>query len=346
MRDRTFPIGYIEPMRKEDAPLTEAVAEYAADARLRLEASTLRTYLHYISGFCESIPSAELRHLTPLPVKAFVNVYAAKGKIHAAHNAMIALKALSTYLAKEKVFYAPGGTPTLAGVDVPAVPKMSRPAYTHEEVLAIEAVIASLPQATLRAAVHWLQLSTAIRATETRLLSLKDVSLPCAANDYQGHIVVREENTKTEAGAREIPLDPKAAKAIRRYLSDVRPEFRGTGPEPLFLTKHGLGFSEGGWHSLHQRLRRALERRGISGYKQHRNRNTWTRDALEAGIPETAIVQMGGWGSVDMLRRYHGKLTTRELARYPTTLAKYTRTGNNSVGRQIVSPSRQGLLDT
>ena len=74
---------------------------------------------------------------------------------------------------------------------------------------------------------------------------------------------------------------------------------------------------------VHQRPRRALERRGITGCKQHRNRNTWTRDALEAGVPETAIVQMGGWGSVDMLRRYHGKLSTTELARYPTTLSKY-----------------------
>jgi hypothetical protein len=53
-------------------------------------------------------------------------------------------------------------------------------------------------------------------------------------------------------------------------------------------------------------------------------------DVLEAGVPETAIGQMGGWGSVDMLRRHHGKLTTTELKRYPTTLAKYARTINNS----------------
>jgi hypothetical protein len=59
-------------------------------------------------------------------------------------------------------------------------------------------------------------------------------------------------------------------------------------------TEDWRGFSEGGWHIMHQRLHRALERRGITGYKQHRNSNTWTRDALEAGVPETAIVQMGG----------------------------------------------------
>jgi hypothetical protein len=28
-------------------------------------------------------------------------------------------------------------------------------------------------------------------------------------------------------------------------------------------------------------------------------------------------------GSVDMLQRYHGRLTTQELARCPTTLSKY-----------------------
>jgi hypothetical protein len=43
--------------------------------------------------------------------------------VHAAHNATIALKALSTYLAKEGIFYAPGGVPTLAGVEKPSVPK-------------------------------------------------------------------------------------------------------------------------------------------------------------------------------------------------------------------------------
>ena len=50
---------------------------------------------------------------------------------------------------------------------------------------------------------------------------------------------------------------------------------------------------------------------------------TWTRDSLELGTHETAIVQMGGRGSVDMLRGYHGKLSTTELKRYPTTLAQY-----------------------
>ena len=327
MHARTFPTayanGYVEPMRREDASLADAIAEYAAEARLRLKPSTLRTYLSYLNSFTESLGNAQLRHLTPVPVKTFTGRYARNHQVHAAHNATIALKALSTYLAKEGIFYGPGGISTLAGVDLPSVPKTSRPAYTTEEVLRIEAIISTLPNALLLSAIRWLQLGTGIRANETRLLRLRDVTLPAAANDYQGHITVREETTKTAAGAREIPLDPKAAKAIRRYIADDRSAFAGHGPESLFLNEDGLGFTENSWHKMHQRLRRALEQRGINGYKQHRNRNTWTRDALEAGVPETAIVQMGGWGSVDMLRRYHGKLSTAELARYPTTLSKY-----------------------
>lgn len=322
-------------MRDESASLAEAYAEYAAEARLRLKASTWRTYDHYIPAFLASGATA-LRDITPLRVKAFVNAYTTQGKVHGAHNAMIALRAFSRWLATEKIFYAPGGLPTLAGCDLPAVPKTGRPAYTPEEVHAIERTIATHPQSALLSAVHWLQLGTGIRANETRLLKLRDVSLPTPENDHQGHIVVREDTTKTAAGAREIPLDPKAAQAIRRYVSRARPRYRGHGAEPLFLNKKGEGFSEGGWHSLHQRLRRSLDGHGVRGFKQHRNRNTWARDALEAGIPETAIVQMGGWRSVDMLRRYHGKLSTAELKRYPTTLAKYGETRNNGLGRPMV----------
>jgi integrase len=327
-------------MRSEDAPLEAAVAEYLADAQLRLKPSSLRTYVCYLQLFLASIDKPQLRHLTPVPVKTFVNRYVRKAQVHAAHNAMIALKAFSTYLAKERIFYGPGGAATLAGVDIPAVPKTGRPAYTEEEVLGIQRVIATHPNAPLLAAVHWLQLATGIRATETRLLRLRDVTFPSPTNDYHGHIVIREDTTKTAAGAREIPLDHRAAKAIRRYMNDLRPAFSGEGAEPVFLTQAGTAFSEGGWHMMQRRLRRDLQRHGITGYKQHRNRNTWTRDALEAGIPETAIVQMGGWGSVDMLRRYHGKLTTSELKRYPTTLAKYgasrDNTQSNGLGRTMV----------
>lgn len=340
MSHRTFPTGYVEPMRREDAPLAAALAEYLADVQLRLKPSTLRTYVCYLNLFLASIEGPELRHLMPVPVKRYVNRYMQNGQVHAAHNAMIALKAFSTYLAKERIFYAPGGTATLAGVDIPSVPKTSRPAYTPEEVLGIERVIATRPNAALLSAIHWLQLATGIRANETRLLRLRDVTFPGPANDYHGHVVIREDTTKTAAGVREIPLDHRAAKAIRRYVNDLRPEFTGEGAEPVFLTDAGTGFSEGGWHIMQQRLRRELVRHGISGYKQHRNRNTWTRDALEAGIPETAIVQMGGWGSVDMLRRYHGKLTTADLMRYPTTLAKYSATRDtresNGLGRAMV----------
>jgi hypothetical protein len=51
------------------------------------------------------------------------------------------------------------------------------------------------------------------------------------------------------------------------YYVHERPVFVGEGPKPLFLSRSGLGFGESAWHQMHQRLRKALEDRGIKGYK-------------------------------------------------------------------------------
>ncbi len=136
-------------MRREDASLADAVAEYVADVQQRLKPTTLRTYTSYLNRFVESVGDAELRHLTPIPVKTFTARYARNGQVHAAHNATIALKALSSWLAAEGIFFGPGGIPTLLAIEVPSVPKTSRPAYTPEEVLMIERVIATQPNALL-----------------------------------------------------------------------------------------------------------------------------------------------------------------------------------------------------
>jgi len=51
----------------------------------------------------------------------------------------------------------------------------------------------------------------------------------------------------------------------------------------------------------------------------------------------------GRLGERDLFRRYYGTLGTAALKRSATTLAKYGLTRNNSLGREIVSPSRLGL---
>jgi integrase len=56
-----------------------------------------------------------------------------------------------------------------------------------------------------------------------------------------------------------------------------------------------------------QGLRRLIQADGIA-FKRHRLRSTCARRLHEAGYQETAIMEILGWSSVAMLRRYLGKI--------------------------------------
>jgi hypothetical protein len=83
-------------------------------------------------------------------------------------------------------------------------------------------------------------------------------------------------------------------------------------------TPCGDGFDVG---SLERDVRRTLAAEGIA-YKQHRLRSTCARRLHEAGYPDSAIMEILGWSSMAMLRRYLGKIPVAQLKRYPTTLER------------------------
>ena len=103
--------------------------------------------------------------------------------------------------------------------------------------------------------------------------------------------------------------------------SSGRPRYVGAGDEPLFLTDDGRQFSREGWAAMAQRLRKRLKAEGIA-FKQHRLRSTCARRLHEAGYPDSAIMEILGWSSMAMLRRYLGKIPVAQLKRYPTTLER------------------------
>jgi integrase len=70
-----------------------------------------------------------------------------------------------------------------------------------------------------------------------------------------------------------------------------------------------------------QRLRRQIASEGIA-FKQHRLRSNYARRLHEAGYRESAIMEILGWSSMAMLRRYLGKIPVAQLKRYPTTLER------------------------
>ena len=116
-------------------------------------------------------------------------------------------------------------------------------------------------------------------------------------------------------------MEPLAVEPIREYVRRARPAYVGAGDEPLFLTDDGRAFSRDGWATMAQRLRRTLAAEGIA-FKQHRLRSTCARRLHEAGYPDSAIMEILGWNSMAMLRRYLGKIPVAQLKRYPTTLER------------------------
>jgi hypothetical protein len=59
--------------------------------------------------------------------------------------------------------------------------------------------------------------------------------------------------------------------------------------------------------------------RGPEGDDPERRR---PRRLHEAGYPDSAIMEILGWSSMAMLRRYLGKISVAQLKRYPTTLER------------------------
>lgn len=50
--------------------------------------------------------------------------------------------------------------------------------------------------------------------------------------------------------------------------------------------------------------RAALKRAGIENFRFHDLRHTWASWLVQAGVPLSALQEMGGWESIEMVQRY------------------------------------------
>ena len=55
---------------------------------------------------------------------------------------------------------------------------------------------------------------------------------------------------------------------------------------------------------IYKSLRRAAEELGIKEFHPHQMRHTWATRLLEEGINEFELMQIGGWSTIAMVRRY------------------------------------------
>lgn len=314
-------------MRRPDFPLAEAVGWFLADKAQDVQDTTLRTYRGWLGQFCTQLPETE-RVLASLNVEQAERFVRTAKNQNTRMNMTIALRSLARYLMEKRLWYA--GTEdaplsVLHRLKQPQPTPYGLPPYTDAEVRAILRAVDSEPHRLRNLAVVAVLLH-GFRAKEIRLMPLRAVILPTFRE--QGHFIIDEERRTKRGtrGVREVPMDPDAKDVIREYMRLARPNYVGTGDEPLFLTLSGRSFTANGWGSMARRLKLRVKQETGIPFRQHRFRSTRTRLLHEEGWPDSAIIEVQGWsdGSGDrMLRRYRGRIPTSQLKRYPQTLGRF-----------------------
>lgn len=319
---RTFTAAYAR-VKDSKYSLEAAIDWFLTDRESELREATWKTYRSHLYSFLNWLPEKHrtLASLTTDTVEDFIRPMKAKQN-HTAMNKVIALKALSNFLAEKKAWYTGSDDSRLsilAGAHTPKPSKHGLPGYSDADIRTLLRVAGDAPNPALKRA--WLAVELhGFRSKETRMLLLKNIVF--GKRGEMGHFVIEDdEATKTTAGVRIVPMEQIAKAPLMEYIRNARPEWTGEGDETLFLTDEGRPFSDSGWHTMAQRFKQLVAKEGLA-FKQHRLRVDRAQQLHEAGVPETAILQIMGWEGPNMLRRYVGKIPTTQLKTYPTTLAK------------------------
>lgn len=307
-------------MRRPDFSLEEAIIWFLndkPDMGKGVAQTTIQVYASHLKGFTNWLAPDRrtLASVEPELVDSYVR-FTSKNP-NTRMNKMIALKSFARYLADKKIWYAgpiDARTSVLRECVTARPSSVGMPAYTPDEVKHIErSVSEGLYPKRYKAVIEVER--HGFRSKEVRLLLLKNCVLP-TRRGVRGHFAIEtEDGTKRgTAGVRIIPMSDTAKAAILDYLRTERPAFRGSGPEPLFLSRLGTAFTHSGWHSQAQDMKRLMP---DVAFKQHRLRPTRARDLHEAGWTDSDIMEALGWKSVAMLRRYVGRVSLAHLATLP-----------------------------
>jgi integrase len=302
--------------------LQSAVGEFLTDRRHDLEQTTWLTYRSHLGAFVNWLPAKQriLASVEPSTLRRYIHETTANR--NTAMNKAIAFRAFGTYLAKDRLWFAGTNDAPLSVVrdlDLPHPSPKGQAPYRDDEVQQILNAVAQGPNALRNQAVIYTELH-GFRGKETRMMLLANVRMP-HHNELLGEFAIDEESaTKRRSnGVRTVPMSKEAREVITRYLRRGRPEFRGPDAEPLFITDDGEPFTEDGWNSMAQRFRVLCREAGIP-FRQHRFRSTAAKNLHEQGVPDSAIMELLGWSSMAMLRRYLGKIPVARLKQYPTPL--------------------------
>ena len=131
------------------------------------------------------------------------------------------------------------------------------------------------------------------------------------------------------------PDQAKARKAIGVPLSStaviILREQMGKHPQSVF-TYRGKSVKQVNTRAWKQALKRA----GIENFRWHDLRHTWASWHVQAGTPLHVLQELGGWESVEMVRRY-AHLSSEHLAEYVDRMSGGLRVVEAENGKDVAT---------
>jgi integrase/recombinase XerC len=282
-------------------PLSELIEDFARSLRAQRKApKTVRAYTDAARKFAkwadDTRRSPYVATVTKGDVEAFIIDQLAA---HTPATAAAYYRHLQQFwrwvVAEGEILVSP-----MAGMSPPKLPERPVPIYEPDELRALfRAAEGQTFEARRDTAIVHMFIATGVRLAEMAGMAVERL-----ARDEQAVLVIGKGDK-----ARWVPYGDKAATALDRYLRLRR---RRADPEsgPLWIGQRGAVTASG----ITQMLRRLGRRAGVEAVRPHRFRHTSAHRAQVAGITESDLMEVFGWRSPEMVRRY-GSSARAERAR-------------------------------
>lgn len=291
---RTLPTKH--DMARSQQTSLETALESFLRARWDLKPRTKITYAKSIKRFMRVHET--IGELTADNVNDFLAANANHKTM--ARNDAIALRQLGEWAVKAGVF----ALNPLATIELPKGHGTRRKPFTDSEVAVIIKTAAESRTGMRDQAIIVLALATALRPIELWQLQLSDVDLS------GGWVSVRLATTKTDAGARDVPLDPQVVAVLDSYINDVR----GNAEGPLFLNARGVPITQWGFTEIYTRLRNRLRDKGVDGFMAYRARHTGITNWVRQGVEAPIVQQLAGHKSIVTTQLYIGRMSKADIS--------------------------------
>jgi len=196
--------------------------------------------------------------------------------------------------------------------DVEMLPKQTKAArvLSPEEKASLLTWAASRTDWLIVKCAAILALNTTMRGCELKGLRRKDVDL------FERTLTIRRDSTKTDAGARVIPLNRDAVAALSELLTRAD-QLGVTEPEHFVFPACECGVIDPtkpmkGWRTAWRHL---TTKAGLKGLRFHDLRHQAITELCEAGLSDMTVMGIAGHVSREMLAHYsHIRLQAKRLA--------------------------------